>query len=104
MSRILSILRILEDTSQSGVSGALLFGYHKGFWKVSQGPNQPTVSIPSHQVYGHDGVTKIIGKPGLRGRIVKTKNGHAFKKDGDGGPVSNPVGGTPLTIGVDYGR
>ena len=48
MSRILSILRILEDTSQSGVSGAMLFGYHKGFWKVNSGPNQPTVSIPSH--------------------------------------------------------
>jgi hypothetical protein len=96
------VKKVKEDTSQSGVPGAMLFGYHKGFWTVNSGPNQPTVSIPSHQVYGQDGVTKIVGKPGMRGRIVKTKNGHAFKSDDSGGPVSNPVGGTPQTIGVNY--
>jgi hypothetical protein len=96
------VLKVLEDTSQSGQIGAYLYGYHSGFWKVQQGPNQPTAMIPSHQVYGHDGVTKIIGKPGLKGRVVKTKKGNAFHSDDSGGPVSNPVGGTPHTVGVDY--
>jgi hypothetical protein len=96
------VLKILEDTSQSGATGAMLYGYHKGFWTVNAGPNQPTVNIPSHQVYGHDGVTKIIGKPGLKGRVVKTKKGNAFHSNGDGGPVANPVGGAAQTIGVDY--
>jgi hypothetical protein len=58
--------------------------------------------IPSHQVYGHDGVTKIIGKPGLKGRVVKTKKGNAFHSDDSGGPVAAPVGGVPLVLGVDY--
>jgi hypothetical protein len=96
------VLKVLEDTSQSGTTGAMLYGYHTGFWTTNSGPNQPTFSIPSHQVYGHDGVTKIIGQPGMKGRVVKTKKGHAFHSTDDGGPVSNPVGGTPQTIGVDY--
>jgi hypothetical protein len=92
------VLRVLEDTSQS--SSGTLYGYHKGFWTVNSGPNQPTVSIPNHQVYGRDGVTMIVGRPGMKGRIVKTKQGPAFHTDDSGGPVSNPV--TKLTIGVDY--
>ena len=94
--------KVSEDTSQSGMAGSMLYGYHSGFWKVNSGPNQPTVSIPSHQVYGNDGRTKIVGKDGMKGRIIRTKKGPGLKSTDDGGPVANPVGGTPLTIGVDY--
>jgi hypothetical protein len=93
--------QMIEDTSQSGHIGARLTGYHHGFWTVNSGPNQPTVSIPSHQVYGQDGVTKVVGKPGMKGRIVKGKKGPAFHSTDDGGPVANPAG-SKLTIGVDY--
>jgi hypothetical protein len=93
---------INEDTSQSGTTGAMLYGYHKGFWTVNSGPNQPTVSVPTHQVYSKDGETIIIGKAGMRGKIVKTKKGPAFHATDDGGPVSSPVGGVPLTVGVNY--
>ena len=91
---------VKEDTSQSGVSGATLYGYHKGFWTVNAGPNQPTVSIPNHRVYGKDGETIIIGKSGMKGKVVKTKKGNSFHSTDDGGPVANPVGKT--VIGADY--
>jgi hypothetical protein len=94
-----AVRKVKEDTSQS--TWGTLYGYHKGFWSVQQGPNQPTVSIPTHQVYGYDGITKVVGKPGMRGKVVNTKKGPTFHSD-DGGPVANPSGGQPLTIGVDY--
>ena len=91
---------IEEDTSQT--QGGMLYGFHSGFWTVNSGPNQPTVSVPSHQVYGHDGVTKVVGKPGMKGKIVRTKKGPQFHTTGDGGPVSNPVGAGRFVVGVDY--